>query len=121
MGFYATLLMTVYYPLYLVKSESVISVGQAAQGFEEFVVQLEFLPFRYAPSLCPFFLGLTLCRNAFRDFLALQFCQENILFYENAFDWKRMNANDSERTQIALAIRDNVRFLFIIVGILLVF
>jgi len=89
MGFYATFIISTIYPLYLVKSEAVISVGEGT-GFEEFVDQLEFLPFR----------------NAFRDYLALQFCQENILFYENACDWKRMK-NGEDRTQIALGIRDN--------------
>lgn len=91
-GLYASFLLCNLYPLYLDKKEQrVIPVGEAAQGFEEFVNQLEFLPFR----------------NAFRDFLALQFCQENILFYENVCDWKRMSGSDNERIAIAKAIRDN--------------
>jgi hypothetical protein len=48
-------------------------------------------------------------RNAFFDFLATQFSEENLLFYETIVDWKRLPPNSPDRGATAISIRETVR------------
>jgi len=90
-GFYWTFCWCTIFPLVLAYRHDQLDVGEATSGFKEFIEKLENLHFR----------------NAFHDFLALQFCQENILFYEVVMDWKRLPVGDSTRNANAKFINEN--------------
>lgn len=90
LGMYATFLCTAVWALYLVRREQQIEIGMLSAGYKAFVDELEFLPFR----------------NTFFDFLATQFAQENLLFYEAVTDWKRMMPSNTSRCSTALTIRE---------------
>lgn len=48
-------------------------------------------------------------RNALHEYLKLQFCQENLLFYEVVMDWKLISGSDSiARNSGANFIREHV-------------
>lgn len=97
MGLYSSSVWICFFPLILVYRHPVIllPIGGAEGGpngeFNDFVEKLENLRFR----------------NALHDFLKLQFCQENILFYEVVTDWRRLPMSDSDRTATAKSIHDN--------------
>lgn len=90
-GFYISFIFFTVFPLFLSYKHDQMDVGEATAGFKEFIEKLENLHFR----------------NAFHDFLALQFCQENILFYEVVMDWRRMSHSDASRVSSARSIHEN--------------
>lgn len=89
-------IFTVSFPLYLArKDEQNRKIQASVNKYDEFQSKL----------------ALPAFRNAFYQFLSLQFCGENLLFYEVAGNWKAKVENkaydEKERADQAIAIHDS--------------
>lgn len=85
-GLYGTFCTCCIYPLYLIYRyplQAIVAEPSASGEFKWFLEQLEDTRFR----------------NALHDFVKLQFCQENVLFYEVVSEWKRMDAGEKKLAQ----------------------
>eukprot|EP00026_Physarum_polycephalum_P008704 Phypoly_transcript_08801.p1 GENE.Phypoly_transcript_08801~~Phypoly_transcript_08801.p1 ORF type:complete len:398 (+),score=30.50 Phypoly_transcript_08801:249-1442(+) len=89
LGLYVSFICSNFFPLYLAHRNKTLNLSSSHSDLADFERKLETILFR----------------NAFLDFLATQFCQETILFYQAVVEWKKIS-DDVERIKTAHLIHD---------------